>query len=179
MALSNAPVDPHRLPALEALELAPVSPRFAPYQVLTRLLRLPFLVFLAWLVPVLTGFPVEFRPLLLSAVAVVAVLSPILAWREARRRAYGLREQDLVYQRGLLIQRTVAMPIVRIQHVETASNPLERSFNLMRITCFTAGGPGGDLVLEGLEREAAEGLRAYLLERIEVLGRQTAQRRLD
>ncbi len=178
MALSNAPVDPHGLPALEALPLSPVSARFAPYQVLARLLSLPVLAFLIWLLPAITPLPLEARPMLLGAMALLAVVLPLLAWLEARRRAFGLREQDLVYHSGLLVQRTAVLPFARIQHVETASNPLERVFNLVRITCFTAGGTGGDLVVQGLEREEAGRLREYLLERIQALS-PTAPTSLD
>ncbi|ABI56499.1 PH domain-containing protein [Alkalilimnicola ehrlichii MLHE-1] len=167
MALSNAPVDPQRLPALEAQSLQPVSPRFAPYQLISRFLSLLPLAFLAWLLPVMTGMPLAMRPVLLAGVGLLLVVSPVLAWLEARRRAWAVREQDVTYQSGLLVQRTTVLPFVRIQHVETASNPVERAFGLVRLTCFTAGGAGGDLVIQGLERDRAERLRQYLLDRIQ------------
>jgi len=167
MAFSNAPVDPEALPRLEAQSLQPVSRRFAPYQLISRFLGLLPLGFIAWLLPVMTGVPMALRPVLLGGVGVLLVVSPALSWLEARRRAWAVREQDVTYHSGLLVQRTTVLPFVRIQHVETASNPVERAFNLVRLTCFTAGGAGGDLVIQGLEREQAERLRQYLLDRIQ------------
>ncbi len=175
MELSNAPVDPNNLPALEEVELSPVSPRFAPYRLFSRLMSLLPLVFLLWLLPAIADLPTGVYPLILGVAAILASASIALAWLEARRRTFALREQDLIYHGGLVIQHTTVLPFARIQHVETASNPLERSFNLVRVTCFTAGGAGGDLVIQGLERETAERVREYLLERIRALNVPTLQ----
>ncbi len=166
MAFSNQPVDTSTLPQLESVALSPVSPRFAPCRTIGRLAMLfPFLA-LAVVIPVAREFPVALHLAALASTATVIAGLLVLAWLEARRRAYGVREQDVLYHSGLLFHRTTVLPFIRLQHVETASNPLERAFGLVRLTCFTAGGSSGDLVIQGLERETAERLREYLLKRI-------------
>ena len=63
-------------------------------------------------------------------------------------------------------RRTIILPFARIQHVETASGPVERLFGLMRVKCFTAGGSSADLAMLGLDAEQARRVRQYLLEQI-------------
>ncbi len=97
-----------------------------------------------------------------------------LAWLEARRRAWGLREHDLIHRSGIIVQTTAVLPLARIQHVETASGPLERAFGLVRLSCYTAGGLSTDLVVAGLTADTAERVRRHLLERIRELDSSTA-----
>ncbi len=169
MPFANGPVDPQSLPAVRAIPLAPVSPRFPACRSLSRMLGMLPVIFLAWLFVSMTGLPAGLRPLVAGVVGAGGVVFAVLGWFEARRRAYGLREQDLAYRSGLLVHRTTILPFQRIQHVEIASNPLERAFGLVRIICYTAGGAAADLVVQGLEREAGERLREYLLARVRTL----------
>ncbi|TVS09872.1 MAG: hypothetical protein EA419_12095, partial [Wenzhouxiangella sp.] len=90
----------------------------------------------------------------------------LIAFLDARRRGWALREHDLIYRSGLIWQRTAILPFCRIQHVETASGPLERLFGLMRVRCFTAGGMAADLSVEGLDQVSARRVRQHLLEQI-------------
>ncbi|MCC5812616.1 MAG: PH domain-containing protein [Ectothiorhodospiraceae bacterium] len=166
MAFSNQAVETSMLPRLESVELRPISRRFAPCRVIGRLTVLFPLLALAIVLPASQELPGMFHLTALAATATVVTGLLTLAWLEARRRAYGVREQDVIYHSGLLFHRTTVLPFIRLQHVETASNPLERAFGLVRLTCFTAGGSSGDLVIQGLERETAERLREYLLQRI-------------
>jgi membrane protein YdbS with pleckstrin-like domain len=59
-----------------------------------------------------------------------------------------------------------AIPFNRIQHVETSSDPLDRKFDLATLQLFTAGGSGGDLKIDGLGKDVAEQLRAYILKKV-------------
>ncbi|SEO72623.1 PH domain-containing protein [Aquisalimonas asiatica] len=166
MTFRNDPVDVDALPAFERVALTPVSTRFAPYRVIATLGFWGPLTLIVLLTPLWASVPLPAHAALLAAVLVVAASAAVLSALEARRRAFALREEDLIHQAGLVVQRTTVLPVCRIQHVETASGPLERVFGLMRLTCFTAGGTSGDLVLAGLRPETAESLRQHLLERI-------------
>jgi uncharacterized protein len=166
MDLTNDSVDPAGLPALDAAALHPVSPLYARYRLLSLPLHvaMPALVF--WLALSFGALADPLWKLLLPAALALAVAAALLGFLEARRRAYGLREEDVIYRSGLLIRRTSIVPAARIQHVELSSGPLERAFGLVRLTCYTAGGAAGGVVLHGLEQETAERVRQYLLERI-------------
>lgn len=166
MTFRNESVPIDELPALEQAPLTPVSPRFAPYRVLSVLVFWIPLALVVGLVPVGADVSMLLRGALGILVFAVGVGLATLAGVEARRRAFGLRQEDLIHVSGLLVRRTTVLPVCRIQHVETASGPLERLFGLMRLTCFTAGGTSADLVLAGLQPETAERVRQYLLQRI-------------
>lgn len=165
-SLDNDPVPTDALPALESVALTPVTRRFAGYRMTVTLLFWWPLALLVAVAPVGPELPWLARGALGLMVAALGGGLAALAGAEARRRAYGLRRQDLIYASGLLVQRTTVLPVCRIQHVETISGPLERLFGLVRVTCYTAGGASADLVLAGLPRETAERIRQYLLERI-------------
>jgi membrane protein YdbS with pleckstrin-like domain len=59
-----------------------------------------------------------------------------------------------------------AIPFNRIQHVETSSDPIDRKFDLATLQIFTAGGSGGDLKINGLEKDTAEQLRVFILQKV-------------
>lgn len=166
MTFDNPSLDPECLPALERAPLTPVSRRLAPCQALLRLIHWAFIVTVAWVFPVQHELLAQWQPWLAAGVAGLGVVIIVLGWLETRRRGYGLREHDLIYRRGLLVRRIQVLPLVRLQHVETLSNPVERAFGLVRLACFTAGGRGADLLLEGLSAERAEAVKQHLLMRL-------------
>jgi uncharacterized protein len=166
MSFSNEHLPPDALPDWRQVELEPVSPRYAPYRMLSTLLRWTFIVLLLWFVPRLAdppGGPTAAPAIVAAAVGAVLTL---LAGVEARRRGWALRQHDVIYRSGLLVRRTTVLPFRRVQHVETVSGPLERAFGLLRLTCYTAGGFSADLVIAGLETRTAERVRQFLLGRI-------------
>ncbi len=89
-----------------------------------------------------------------------AVWMPSLSWA---RWAWSIREHDLLVHRGVLIRATTAVPLARIQHVDTRQGPLEQLFGLVRVTVSTASGGGPDITLPGLTRDVAEDLRDRLV----------------
>ncbi len=90
----------------------------------------------------------------------LALWLPNLAWE---RWAYALREHDLLIARGVWVRAVTAIPVSRIQHVDTRQGPLEQLLGLARVTVHTASGLGGDGVIPGLTRSDAEALRDELI----------------
>lgn len=170
MTMPNASLAPESLPRLEQAPLTPVSPRFAACQAVQQSFGWLLITLMVGFVPLGESPLTIWQPWLAWALAGLGVVRVVLGWIEARQRAYGLREHDLIYRRGLLVRRTQALPLVRLQHVETLSNPVERVFGLVRLACFTAGGRGADLILEGLPAERAEAIKQHLLARVSADG---------
>lgn len=96
---------------------------------------------------------------------VAVVAAGFLAWPvvSVPRKGFALRDRDLVYRTGVLWRSVTAVPFNRVQHVETASTPLDRRFGLASLQLYTAGSSGGDLKIDGLPADAAERMRVFVL----------------
>lgn len=96
------------------------------------------------------------------------ILTVILVWtlvilpRQARSIGYLLRDDDLVFRRGILWQRIVAVPYGRMQLVDITHGPLDRGFGIAQLKFVTAAAATG-VVIPGLEQQTAETLRDHLV----------------
>lgn len=86
----------------------------------------------------------------------------VIAPRQVRAFGYKLRQDDLVFRRGILWQRTVAVPYGRMQLVDIEHGPLDRAFDIARLKLVTAAASTG-VELPGLTQHAAEELRDTLI----------------
>ncbi|SFT41816.1 hypothetical protein SAMN05421857_0854 [Chryseobacterium formosense] len=77
-------------------------------------------------------------------------------------RKYAVREKDLVYQYGWLKRSIIIVPFNRIQHVKVEQGWFSRILNLKSIAVFTAGVNGGDVTINGLPEEIAEGINNHI-----------------
>lgn len=97
------------------------------------------------------------------------ILLVILIWtaaiipRQARSIGYRLRQDDLVFRRGILWQRLVAVPYGRMQLVDITHGPLDRGFGIAQLKFVTAAAATG-VTIPGLEQATAEHLRDLLVE---------------
>ncbi len=97
-----------------------------------------------------------------------AVLGPIfllvIAFTPRRVRAigYSLRDDDLLFRRGILFQRFVAVPYGRMQLVDISRGPVARALGLAELKFVTAAATSGVLI-PGLPLERAEQLRDHLV----------------
>lgn len=97
------------------------------------------------------------------------VLTIMLVWtiaitpRQARSIGYQLRRDDLVFRRGILWQRSVAVPYGRMQLVDITHGPLDRGFGIAQLKLVTAAAATG-VTIPGLTQAAAERLRDTLID---------------
>lgn len=93
----------------------------------------------------------------------------ILLWtmaitpRQARAYGFQLRRDDLVFRRGILWQRFVAVPYGRMQLVDVSHGPLDRGFGIAQLKLVTAAATTG-VTIPGLAQSTAEQLRDVLIE---------------
>ncbi len=108
-----------------------------------------------------TGFPWHWIPagIVLLITAVGLAITP----RQARSFGYQLRRDDLVFRRGILWQRVVAVPYGRMQLVDITHGPLDRGFGIAQLKLVTAAASTG-VTLPGLTQTAAEQLRDTLID---------------
>ena len=94
---------------------------------------------------------------------VVLVWTLVITPRQARAYGYQLRRDDLVFRRGILWQRLVAVPYGRMQLIDITHGPLDRGFGIAQLKFVTAAAATG-VTIPGLEQETAEHLRDLLVE---------------
>ena len=118
---------------------------------MTAISLVPLVVFswsLGWLPPVVVG-----------AISLVMIaLTP----RRVRSIGYQLRPDDLLFKRGLMWQRMVAVPYGRMQLVDINRGPIARLVGLSELKFVTAAAASG-VVIPGLAEAVAEDLRDKLV----------------
>ncbi|MCZ6853403.1 MAG: PH domain-containing protein [Gammaproteobacteria bacterium] len=126
-----------------------------------------------WLI-VIAGLVIARSFGLLSAeVWQVWVFSPSLAWLippahivlrllPYRGWGYKLRQHDLLVRRGVITRVYVAVPLARIQQVDTSSSLFERLLGLTTLVVRTAGTRAARTRIPGLPTEYATMLRDEL-----------------
>jgi membrane protein YdbS with pleckstrin-like domain len=162
----NPEIDLASLPGVEQLEWQSLHPAFK------RRLRVHIgitvlIIAIAFAIPFfIPGVPIFVIAVLWLSLAIVA--AALLVWPAIAvpRRGYVVRDKDIVFRKGIMWRSVTAIPFNRIQHVETSSDPLDRKFDLATLQLFTAGGSGGDLKIDGLGKDVAEQLRAFILKKI-------------
>ena len=95
-------------------------------------------------------------------VGAVSILMVALTPRRVRAIGYALRDDDLVFRRGIMWTRVVAVPYGRMQLVDINRGPLARAVGLSELKLVTAAAATG-VTIPGLPEVAAEELRDRLV----------------
>ncbi|MDQ0771065.1 membrane protein YdbS with pleckstrin-like domain [Pseudarthrobacter defluvii] len=109
-------------------------------------------------------------PPLWLAITVPAVMLLVAVWRlvliprQVRAIGYAERDADLLVRSGIFFQRTMAVPYGRMQYVDIAVGPVERSLGLCTVKLHTAS-PGTNARIPGLPAEEGARLREQLAAR--------------
>lgn len=149
---------------IEAHEWSRVSPSYAWADLGMNLLTVLVVVGVALLVPVMSGSPLPLPVLLtLAAVGLVLAVNAVLAFRRVRAIGYVLRTDDLLFRRGIMFERVVAVPYGRLQLVDVTRGPLLRALGLATLKFVTASAATG-VNLPGLPLAEAEALRDRLVQ---------------
>lgn len=98
----------------------------------------------------------------LVPVAIIVIIALILIPRRVRAIGYQLRDDDLLFRRGILYLRIVAVPYGRMQLVDINRGPLTRMLDLSELKFVTAAASTG-VIIPGLRAADAEALRDKLV----------------
>lgn len=98
----------------------------------------------------------------LPIVIFLFLVNSIFAFRRVRAIGYVLREDDLLFRRGIMFERVIAVPYGRLQLVDVTRGPLLRALGLATLKFVTASAATG-VNLPGLRHEDAEALRDRLV----------------
>jgi len=97
-----------------------------------------------------------------AAVAIIMIVNLTLIPRRVRAIGYQLREDDLLFKRGIMWQRFVAVPYGRMQLVDINRGPVARALGLSELKFVTAAAAAG-VTLPGLPEADADALRDELV----------------
>lgn len=98
-----------------------------------------------------------------AGVVVIVIVLVVLEPRRVRSIGYQLRDDDLVFRRGIMFQRFVAVPYGRMQLVDITRGPVARWLGLADLKFVTAAAATG-VAIPGLPAEEADLLRDRLVE---------------
>lgn len=107
--------------------------------------------------------PPAFVPVGMAVVAALLLVNAVLAFRRVRAIGYILRDDDLLFRRGIMFERVIAVPYGRLQMVDVTRGPLLRALGLATLKFVTASATTG-VNLPGLPLAEAESLRDRLVD---------------
>ncbi|MEJ7737840.1 MAG: PH domain-containing protein [Chitinophagaceae bacterium] len=89
-------------------------------------------------------------------------------WLEVRSfhyKGYAIRDKDVIFRSGWIVQQTTGCPFNRIQHCSVSSGPIDRRYGLATLRIYTASSDG-DLAIPGLLEEDAFAIKAFITKKI-------------
>lgn len=102
-------------------------------------------------------------PLMIVGVFVVgSIVQLVIIPRRVRSIGYQLRADDLLFRRGIMWQRFVAVPYGRMQLIDINRGPIARALGLSELKFVTAAAAAG-VTLPGLLAADADELRDRLV----------------
>jgi membrane protein YdbS with pleckstrin-like domain len=97
-----------------------------------------------------------------GAIAVVSIVGIAFEPRRVRSIQYRLRADDLLFRRGIMFQRQVAVPYGRMQLVDITRGPVARALGLADLKFVTAAASSA-VTVPGLPMAEADRLRDELV----------------
>lgn len=99
---------------------------------------------------------------ILAVFALGSIVQLAVIPRRVRSIGYQLRDDDLLFRRGIMWQRFVAVPYGRMQLIDINRGPIARALGLSELKFVTAAAAAG-VTLPGLRAEDADELRDRLV----------------
>ena len=98
-----------------------------------------------------------------AATALISLITIAFVPRRVKSIGYLLRDDDILFRRGLMFQRFVSVPYGRMQLVDINRGPVARMLGLSELRFVTAAAATG-VVIPGLASDDAKSLRDRLVE---------------
>lgn len=137
-----------------------VSPRYVVVDLVGTLITAVIVVAAVSMAPFFSG--VVWLWAVPGAIAVAFLVGLALTPRRVRAIGYQLREDDLLFRRGLMFQRFVSVPYGRMQLVDINRGPVARAVGLSELKFVTAAAATA-VTIPGLPEADAESLRDELV----------------
>nr|WP_243231968.1 PH domain-containing protein [Microbacterium sp. CIAB417] len=138
-----------------------ISPRYVVSQLVQNLIFIAIIAIAAGVLSAIIGEPWVWIPA--GAVILITLITLVILPRQAKAIGYMLRTDDIVFRKGILWQRMIAVPYGRMQLVDITHGPLDRAFGVSQLKMVTAAATTG-VQIPGLTQAASEALRDTLIE---------------
>lgn len=138
-----------------------ISPRYVVSQIVQNVIFIAVVVAVAVVLNIVLDQDWVWIPA--GVVLLITLITLIVLPRQARAIGYMLRADDIVFRKGILWQRMIAVPYGRMQLVDITQGPLDRAFGISQLKMVTAAATTG-VQIPGLTQRAAEALRDTLIE---------------
>lgn len=138
-----------------------ISPRYVASQILQNVIFIAFVAAVAAVLALALGQTWAWVPA--GAIVAITLITLIILPRQAKAIGYMLRSDDIVFRKGILWQRMIAVPYGRMQLVDITQGPLDRAFGVSQLKMVTAAATTG-VQIPGLTQAASEALRDTLIE---------------
>lgn len=98
-------------------------------------------------------------PFILLAAAAASWSFLVAPRRRWAAWGWALERDELHVAHGVWTRVHTVVPLARVQHIDVAQGPVERTFGVARLVLHTAGAAHATVVLPGVSRATAEELR--------------------
>ena len=138
-----------------------ISPKYVVAEVILRVIGLVVVAVAAYAVANFSQQPWAW--FVAAVIAIVILIELVILPRQAKAIGYMLRADDIVFRRGILWQRMIAVPYGRMQLVDITRGPVDRAFGIAKLKLVTAAATTG-VEIPGMTEAAAEALRDTLID---------------
>lgn len=171
MQFQNLQVNWQQLPQAASVEMKPIEKAYL--KVLYISWSLAHLLYLAVLITCIWFIEKLQEPMWISICIAGYILFTagvfIIGTASFKRKAYAVREKDVIYRTGWIFQKLHIIPFNRVQHCVVQSGPVERKFKLASISIYTAASNIHDISIKGLLPDEAESLKSFIMQQIQPL----------
>lgn len=138
-----------------------ISPRYVASQIVQNVIFIVFVLVVAAVLVLVAEQTWAWIPA--GVIVLITLFTLVILPRQAKAVGYMLRADDIVFRKGILWQRMIAVPYGRMQLVDITQGPLDRAFGISQLKMVTAAATTG-VQIPGLTQGAAEALRDTLIE---------------
>lgn len=150
---TNPEIDIASLPDYEEVDFQPISEKYLVKSLL-QTSGFMMVILIGWGVL----FYVNWTPYIFLLLIGIFMWFGFLFWNVFKLQktfGFALRERDILFQRGFIVNKITVVPFNRIQHVSTTRGVLDKYLGIATLNIFTAGGSGSDIKIPGLTPDLA------------------------
>lgn len=163
---SNHQLPIENLPKVNNIDFQLIQSNYWKVIFIQSLLFYSFVLVAVNIIAYLNDAPILFYVLFHICVLAFASTNIFVMRKAFHRKAFAIREHDIVYKKGLLGTTIVTMPYKAVQHVKLSQGILSKKWKLTTIILYGAGGQQQQLAIAGIDENEAYQIKEFILSKI-------------